>query len=120
MTDVTLFNNCKGRPHSTLFGSGAFFDLNTDGRQAEQATDLRVGSICIVAQQPDDRNRVRFDRCSFTSERIMPDPDSGNDVRVLFGELLDSETLAKADAARHPVYSDLFNVKGHFKQTAVV
>ena len=54
------------------------------------------------------------------TERLMTDPESGDDVRVMFGELLDSETLPKDKAASHDLYSGLFTVNGDFKQVSVV
>ncbi len=120
MSKPVLLNNCKGRQHSHLFGPKAFYDLNTYGTQAKKATDLHVGTICIVAQKPDDENMVRLDRYSFEAERLMTDLESGEDVRVMFGELLDSETLPKAEAASHDIYSRIFTVNGHFKQVSVI
>ncbi len=121
MDTPVLFNNCNGRSHAELFDqSNAFFDLNTFGVQANKAINLRVGTVCIVAQRPTSVGDVRFDRYSFESERLMTDPESGEDVRVLFGVHLDSETLPKPDAAKHSLYSDLFTVNGDFKQVSVV
>ncbi|QDT16625.1 hypothetical protein [Alienimonas californiensis] len=120
MDKPVLLNNCKGRPHATLFGPKAFYDLNTHGVQTRKATDLRVGRVCIVAQKPDDQDMVQLDRYSFEFERLMADPEFGDDVRVMFGELLDSETLPKDKAASRSLYSALFNVNGDFKQVAVV
>ena len=120
MISHVLLNNCKGRPHSELFGAKAFYDLNNHGIQAKKATDLRVGTICIVAQKPDNQNMVQLDRYSFEIERLMTDPETGDDVRVMFGELLDSETLRKDKAASHDLYSGLFTVNGDFKRVSVV
>lgn len=119
MTSPFLLNNCKGRPHSQLFGPKAFYDLNTFGIQSKKATGLCVGTICIVAQKPNGENMVRFDRYSFEKESIMTDPNSGDEVRVMFGEWLDSETLPKDKAASHDTYSGLFTINGDFKQVSV-
>ncbi len=45
---VVYFNNCKNRPHETLFGQGAFYDLNISGNQATQALNLQCGQLCAA------------------------------------------------------------------------
>ena len=60
-TKTFVFNNCAGRDHADAFNrSEAFFDLNTYGRQVNQATELTVGEQCVVAQaaKPDDEIRL--------------------------------------------------------------
>ena len=41
-------------------------------------------------------------------------------MRVLFGERKGSETLTKADAAKHPIYGAFFNVNGAVNQWFVL
>ena len=120
MNETIYFNNCKGRRHAELFKrDDAFYDLNTDGVQAEKAIGLIPGQICVVAQKPSDEGDVRFDRYEFELESQMTDPNSGNSVRVFFGRFVSTELLQKHDAAVHPEYSILFNVNGAFKQISV-
>lgn len=58
-----LFNNCKGRDHADAFSrADAFYDLNTFGRQATQATDLKVGQVCVVAQSATDADQITFEQ----------------------------------------------------------
>src|SRR5436305_105199 len=61
---VVYFNNCHNRDHVALFGSGAFFDLGTTGRQGTQARDLQPGQPCVVAEWSPDK-RIVFDWYSF-------------------------------------------------------
>jgi hypothetical protein len=42
---VVYFNNCDNRDHVGRFGSGAFFDLGTTGRQGTQARNLYPGQL---------------------------------------------------------------------------
>jgi hypothetical protein len=111
-----LLNNCRNRDHSR-YGAGAFFDLDLRGRQATMAKGLRAGDICIVASYGDAE--VVFRWYAFAHEKQMLD-ENGELVRVLFGRLDKSESLAKAVAARTPPYAHLFDRNGKFKIVSVV
>lgn len=113
-----FFNNCRGRDHASLFGTGAFYDLNRHGRQAKMATNLRQGDECVVAT-PDADGHILFGWFAFTHETIMPAED-GVGVRVMFGEWLRSERLTRDDAIATEPYSVFFNVNGHFKRPSVI
>ena len=52
---IVYLNNCKGREHERIFGSGAFYDLATGGYQPTKATNLSVGQQCIVAMLEKNR-----------------------------------------------------------------
>jgi hypothetical protein len=120
-----FFNNCHGREHAMLFGSGAFFDLwTTRESQAVQAEKLsgrlRTGDECIVATQA-THGQIVFTSYSF--ERVMdkPNPDDHEmPTMVFFGIAGTSETLSKGDAAQHPIYSEFFGKNGNFKRQAVI
>jgi hypothetical protein len=115
-----FFNNCRARPHATLYGAGAFYDLDRVGRQATMATDLQPGDECVVAT-PTREGDIDFDWFSFSREAIMTMPDEpGTKVRVLFGERIRSQTLSKAHAAEMEPYKVFFNVNGHFKRPSVI
>jgi hypothetical protein len=119
-----LFNNSRCRPHSQLFGAGAFYDLNQYGRQANMATDLEPGQHCCVAT-PAEGDDIVFAWYCFSGERQVQDPAPRPDaptttVRVLFGEWLGSETLPRADAVTTAPYAAFFNVNGHFKRPSVI
>src|SRR5690242_17244719 len=94
---VVYFNNCHNRDHVALFGSGAFFDLATSGRQGTQARDLQPSQRCVVAEWAPD-NRIVFDWYSFTYEAVLRDEQGAPD-RVFFGRLFASETLPKEAGA---------------------
>jgi len=113
-----FFNNCSGRDHVKLYGQGAFYDLDTTGRQSTQAKNLDVGQECVVATPATD-GQITFSRFSFLHEEIKPD-DIGSPCRVFFGPLLGSETLLKAEAAGNSPYSAFFNKNGHFKRHSVI
>jgi hypothetical protein len=115
-----LFNNCQARRHSQLYPAGAFYDLNEYGAQANMATDLQSGQHCCVAT-PTENGDIEFAWYRYTRTERLPDPDeTGEQVRVLFGEWLGSETLPKAEAVETEPYSGFFNVHGHFKQWSAI
>jgi len=115
-----FFNNCRARNHAALYPAGSFYDLYRVGRQANMATSLRPGDECVVAT-PAKSGDIDFSWFSFTHERVMDMPDEpGTRVRVLFGKLIHSECLPKAEAAVSEPYSVLFNVNGHFKRPSVI
>ena len=94
-----FFNNCRQRPHVSLFGPTAFYDLNTWGKQAEMATNLKLGERCIVASYDDD-GKVVFAWFSLAHESRRRGPETGTKVRVFFGKRLKSERLSKTKAAK--------------------
>lgn len=110
---VVYFNNCHNRDHVALFGSGAFFDLGTTGRQGSQARDLYPGQPCVVAEWTPD-NRIVFDWYSFGYEALLQDEHAVPD-RVFYGRLFASETMAKDAAATSARYAPLFRSNGHLK-----
>lgn len=110
---VVYFNNCHNRDHVALFGSGAFFDLDTSGRQGTQARNLEPCQHCVVVERAPDK-RLVFDWYSFAYEAILPNEHGAPD-RVFFGRLFASEALPKEDAARSARYDALFRSNGHLK-----
>jgi hypothetical protein len=114
-----FFNNCRCRPHTGLFGPSAFYDLNTTGKQAEMATDLKPGEECIVAAYDD--GGVVFKWFSLQRKKLMPDPEEpGTKVRVFYGKMIKSKYLSKAKAAKTKPYSIFFNIDGNFKRPSVI
>lgn len=115
-----FFNNCRCRDHAGLFGATAFYDLNTTGKQAEMATNLKLGDECIVATYSDN-GEVLFSWFTLSRETIMPDPDEpGTRVRVFFGKMIKSKSLSKAKAAKTEPYSVFFNALGNFKRPSAI
>jgi hypothetical protein len=114
---VVYFNNCHNRDHVGRYGSGAFFDLRTSGRQGTQARNLCPGQVCVVGMVAPG-NRVTFSWYSFVYETILPDED-GVPGRVFFGRFLTSEILPKVKAGRSARYSALFTGNGDFKNGSV-
>lgn len=118
---VVYFNNCHNRDHVGLFGSGAFFDLESAGRQGNQARDLRQAQLCIVVERGVD-DQLTFGWYSFEHEFLLPSDTAslnGPASRVFFGTFLASETLPKAKAARSLRYSAFFKKTGHLKNGSV-
>ncbi|MCU0917700.1 MAG: hypothetical protein MUC88_24530 [Planctomycetes bacterium] len=111
--DVHFFNDCLCRDHTALYGDGAFYDLNTTGRQAHEALNLRMGQECVVAAITPD-NQIIFKWYLFLRETRMR-VDTESDCRVFFGSFLMSETLSKEHAAQDRVYSIFFDKNGNFK-----
>jgi hypothetical protein len=112
-------NNCRRRDHVRHFGPGAFFDLLREGKQAEMATDISTGAVCVVATQDLHRKIVTFAWFKLSHEKNMVDK-GGVPCRVFFGEQTKSEAMPKKKAAKTPLYSVYFNKRGHFKQLSVV
>lgn len=110
---VAYFNNCHNRDHVALFGSGAFFDLGTTGRQGTQARDLQPGQLCVVAERGQNKQIV-FDWYSFSYEALLCDEHDAPD-RVFFGRLFASEALPKHIAAKSDRYAALFKSNGDLK-----
>jgi hypothetical protein len=110
---VVYFNNCHNRDHVSLFGSGAFFDLATTGRQGAQARNLHPGQPCVVAERATDKLIV-FGWYSFSYEALLPN-ELGDPDRVYFGRLFYSETMPEESAATSDRYAALFRSKGRFK-----
>lgn len=110
------FNNSENRLHNELFGAEAFYDLDTTGNQAKALTKMVVGDICVVAT-PQDK-LVRFSHFIFRRFGLQKD-GADKQVQVLFGDLLDSHLLSKAEAAIDIDYGVLFDKKGNFKRASV-
>ncbi len=116
-----VFNNCAGRDHADVFNRrAAFFDLNTYGRQENQATELTVGERCVVAQAATAADEIQFDTFLLESIDLLPDKYTQETCRVFCGSLIRSETLARAEAHEHPLYGAVLDKNTHFKQTSVV
>jgi hypothetical protein len=117
---VFFFNNCKGRNYPRIYGiADSFYDLNKTGVQASLAPTFSPGDTCIVAYRATPKDRqIRFTRFRLARVEIKSD-EQGKPERVFCGPALQSETLSKADAARHTLYSIFFNKNGDFKQWSV-
>ncbi|QDU74061.1 HNH endonuclease [Bremerella volcania] len=117
---IIYFVNTDGRPHQEIYGNKAFFDLKTEGPYASKAVGLPVGQECVVASYANKaRTLVNLDWYSFSVERIRDD-DQGRPHRVFFGNLIFTETLDKADAAKSNAYDQMFNVNGDFKRPSAL
>ncbi len=114
-----LFNNFRRRPHAELFGTTAFYDLMTTGKQASMAVDLPAGQHCCVATPTEDGG-IEFGWFAFSRERLVADPADGVHVRVFFGDCLGTETLSREEAMATEPYAQFFNVNGHFKRPSAI
>ena len=119
---MLLFNNCRNRQHAEMFGTGAFFDLNTTGSQEKLArrlaNELTAGETCIVASL-DRTGEITFEWYKFTRESVKPD-DTGTPCHAYFGKRFKTETLLRDRARRDSIYSKFFNVSRHFKRPSVM
>ena len=113
-----LFNNCRNRDHKQIYGSKAFYDLNTTGHQATLANDLQRGDQCVVASVP-TMGRVKFDWYRYTRDGVRP-CETDRLCRVLFGVPIRSETLTRTAAINDGVYAKFFDKLGRFKQRSVL
>lgn len=116
---IIYLNNCRGRDHTEKYGSAAFYDLNTVGRQATKANNLSVGQQCIVATRAND-GQIVFSWYSFLRETDMIDEEDKIQYRVFFGKFIKSETLSQGEAAREGLYSTFFDKNGNFKRHSVI
>lgn len=101
-----------------MYGSGAFYDLNTTGFQATLANNLPVGETCVVASRH-QMSGITFDWYKFLREAVKAD-DTGIPCRVFFGRRFKSETLSRGDAMRDGIYSRFFAINGNFKRYPVL
>jgi hypothetical protein len=115
---LVYLNNCRGRDHVKLFGNDAFYDLYTNGQQAEKAKDICAGQKCIVATAANDK-KITFSWFLFSHEEVLPD-DTGVICRVLYGKFIKNDTYFKMDAAHTEPYSIFFDINGNFKRQSVI
>lgn len=120
-----LLNNCRNRCHAAFYPSNdgmiAFFDLETEGRQATQAVSLPKGTECIVVSKPIG-GLLRFQTFRFEREEVRQAPtDETGLLRVFFGRPFDEavEMTQKQAAASGP-FTRFFDVRGHFKRASVI
>ena len=121
-----FLNNCRGRDHLSLYGNGAFYDLNLTGPKATMATDIAEGDKCLVATRDSKQPKgphgiISFSWFVFSHEKVCR-AEEGARVRVFFGECLGSEKLTKSEAAstdRNNI-SIFFKRNGHFKRQSVI
>jgi hypothetical protein len=68
-----LFNNCRNHQHATLYGDGAFYDLDRTGSQAKVArrlaNNLVADETCIVASLDEPTGDIVFEWFRFSGER---------------------------------------------------
>ena len=119
-----FLNNCRGRDHLSLYGNGAFYDLNLTGPKATMVTDIAEGDKCLVATRDSKQPKgthgiICFSWFVFSHEKCYQ-AENGARVRVFFGEYLRSKNLTKNEAAKTELYEIFFNCKGHFKQQSVI
>ena len=115
---MQLFNNCHNRKHPAMYGSGAFYDLNTTGFQSTLANNVPVGETCVVASRG-PMGKITFDWYKFLRETVKPD-DTGTPCRALFGNHVKTETLSQEAAMRDKIYSRFFAINGNFKRCSVL
>jgi len=113
-----LFNNCHNRQHAAMYGSGAFYDLDTTGFQATLANNLPVGETCVVASV-EPTGEITFDWYKFLRETVKPD-NTGTPCRAFFGDHFKTETLSRRDAKCDGMYSRFFDINGNFKPHSVL
>ena len=118
-----LFNNSHNRNHRSLYGTDAFFDLETTGPQAKVADRLAneraVDETCIIAT-PDTTVDITFDWCRFSREIVKRDAQRHVDCHAYFGKHFKTETISRGAAIRNSIYGKFFNVNGHFIQPSVM
>lgn len=113
---LVLFNNCQLRPHSQLYGRGAFFDLDEHQKRPKGLRVLPLGQLCVVASYADDG--VCFEWWKLKSESLEPD-ENGDPTSVFVGQLLFSENLPKPKAKDSNRYATFFNMNGAFKRPSM-
>lgn len=116
-----IFNNCKGRKHREFFDrENAFFDLNTFGRQLNQATDVKVGETCVVAEYAMYPSQLRFSTFVVKEIVLLRDRETGEMCRVFCGSPVGKKIdLSRDEASRHRIYGCLLNKLKYLKRTAV-
>ncbi|MCW8108899.1 DUF3883 domain-containing protein [Alteromonas ponticola] len=118
--ELVLLNNSRRRDHESLFGNGAFYDLDVIGGQSKYLTEISYGQICVVAHFKDIRtkNVVVFSWYKFESIKYLID-DKNTKVRAFFGILLYEDEYYYHGLNEHIIYGELFNKNSVFKQVSV-
>ena len=111
-------NNCKNLDHANIYGGDAIFDLWADGFEDKVIREFSPGDNCVVASRH-GKNDVVLSWYRFTDARLVQD-GKGRKIWVVNGKFERREIMSKPDAARHDLYSRLFNKLGHFKQQSVL
>ncbi len=114
---IVLFNNCHGRRHAELFGSGAFYDLGMKDSHRRQLPGILPGTECIVVGV-ERAGDVEFQHYSFSREE--PRPEGQRTVRVFFGDLIRSEILPKGEACTREPYAHFFDKNGKLKRLSAL
>lgn len=112
-----LLNNCRGRKHQELFGLRAFYDLETKAAHRRQLPGVVRGTECIVAG-PEKDGAIEFGFYTFSCEALMP--DGRDQVRVLFGDFVRSESLTREQARKTHPFSFFFTSRGNFKMLSAL
>lgn len=115
---LVLFNNCRRRDHATVYGDGAFYDLDGNARPGHRVPSVAPGTQCVVATPAGD-GRIAFAWFHFLREEILPDE---NDVagRVFFGRCVGAQILSRDEATQAAPYCEFFDARGHFRQLSVI
>jgi hypothetical protein len=110
-------NNLHGRRHEDIYGPGAFFDLDLEGRQADMLKDILPNTECIVASYGDSHHRLVVFH-TYVLERVATcsSEKPGELCRVFFGRLRSDVRMRKGDAAQTAEYAPFFNINGDFKR----
>jgi hypothetical protein len=114
-----LLNNCRGRPHSKIYGPDAFYDV--DAAADDQVASVRAlapGDACVVASKSagSDVVLVRYKFAKSATER----DDQGDPCVVLYGSFVATETMTKSAAAASAAYQGFFDKNGNFKRRSVL
>lgn len=114
---IVLFNNCHGRKHAELFGTGAFYDLAMTDAHRRQLPGILPGTECIVVGV-ERADKMEFRHYSFSREE--PRPDGQRTVRVFLGDFIRCETMPRAEACTREPYARIFDKNAHLKRLSAL
>lgn len=110
-----IFNNCRNRDYTPIFGPDAFYDIDLGHRNIKLADELSPGDTCIVISYAGNaKTHVKLSWYVLVSKTTDPD-EKGAATCVFRGTLLKTEKMLKVDAVADDRYRNIFTVKGAFK-----
>jgi hypothetical protein len=110
-----IFNNCRNRNYTPIYGPDAFYDIDLRHRNIKLADELSPGDSCVVASYASNsKTHVKLSWYVLAAKTTNPD-EKGAATRVFRGTLIKTETMLKVDAVADDRYRNIFTVKGAFK-----
>lgn len=91
-----IFNNCRNRDYTPIYGPDAFYDIDLRHRNIKLADELSPGDTCVVASYAgNSKTHVKLSWYVLALKTTNPD-EKGAATRVFRGTLIKTETMRRA------------------------